>query len=312
MFAEQMDIFSIPKPIAQKQENNNITDNQRTLKRYRMHCKSKGLTPESLKAIIDNDLRLFVSYIGEKALDQVTHIDVQDFMLYCSDDRENGDEALGRKFTSINMFYKTLIKQEVLTIKNPCDKLDKPKKRKKQRGHITVEEYKKIMEHLDKIKDLRGAAIMSLFFTSGCRLSEIWQLNRTSLDFQSRRFKVVGKGLKERICVFSEDAKERILKYLNSRTDDLQPLFISRQRNRLAKKSIQDFFKVTGERVVLSKRISPHLARHGVAMALIKKDMPLEVIQRLLGHASIATTQIYAHMDMDTVQIKIDSVNILE
>lgn len=317
-YDNQIDVFGFiasqetPKKteISKKLETNHIEKNKKILARYRMHCRSKGLTKESLKAIVDNDLKLFIDYIGNQSLESVKHTDIQDFLLYCEEERKNGDEAMARKFTSLNMFFKTLINQEVLDIKNPLNKLEKPKVRKKMRGHLTLEEYSQLLTYIDRVNDLRGGALISLFFSSGCRLSEIWQLNSESLDFQNRRFKVLGKGQKERMCVFSLDAKERILKYLDSRKDTFEWLFVSRQNNRWSKKSIQDYIKITGKRAGIKKHCHAHLLRHTRAMALLRKDVPLEVIQRLLGHSSIATTQVYARMDMDTVQNKIDAVDL--
>lgn len=283
--------------------------NTRFLKRYKMHCRNKGLTTRSIGAICDTDLRLFLEYIGDINIEEISHLDCSDFLLYCSDERNNGPKSLNRKFTSVNMFFKTLVKQEVIA-KNPMDKLEKPKVRKTLRGHLTIEEYKQLTSYVDDIGDLRGAAIISLFYFSGCRLSEIWQLNRDSLDYRRRRFKVIGKGEKERMCMFSENTAERIKKYLDTREDSLEPLFISRQKNRWSRKSIQDFLKNAGEGAGIKRRVHPHLLRHTRAMALLKLGADLETIQHLLGHESIATTQIYAHSDFDDVQNKIDVIDI--
>ncbi|WP_432408575.1 tyrosine-type recombinase/integrase [Wukongibacter sp. M2B1] len=280
-------------------------NNVKILKRYRLHCTSKGLTKESLKAICDNDLRLFIQFIGDTPLHEITHFEIQDFLLYCQEERKNGDESLSRKFTSLNTLFNTLIKQEVLNIKNPLEKLEKPKVRKKERNFLTYNEYGQILNYLDNSKDqnrIRDAALVSFFFSSGCRLTEVFQQNKDSLDFANRRFKVLGKGAKERMCIFSKDSAARIKRYLDSRNDALDALFISRQNNRLSKKAIQDAVKAIGKRAGISKNVHPHIFRHSRAMYLLKEGANLETIQRLLGHSSISTTQIYAHMNMDEVQ----------
>lgn len=284
-------------------------ENLKILKRYRANCKNKGLTTESIKAICDNDLRLFIDFLGDKHINEVTHLDFQDFLLYCDEERGNQDEALARKFNSVNMFYKTLIKQEIISIKNPLDKLEKPKVRKKYREHLTVEEYEQILKYLDYTNNLRDAAIISFFYASACRLTEVYQQNRNSLDYANRRFKVLGKGDKERICIFNSDAAERLKKYLDTRTDDNPALFISSQMNRLSKKAIQDAVKVAGKRAGVIKNVHPHLFRHTRAMHLLQSGAKLETIQRLLGHESIATTQIYARMSMDSVQDEISTID---
>lgn len=283
--------------------------NLKLLDRYEMICKNKGHTQESLKAIIKVDIPLFLKFIGDKHLEEVTHVEVEDFLFYCMNVRKNGDHALARKRTNVNMFYKTMIMKDYITCKNPCDKVDNIKIRKKFRNHLSIEEYQQILDYIDSRNDLRGGALFSLFFSSGCRLSEVWQQNRDSLNFETRRFKVLGKGQKERPCVFSQDAKERILKYLDSRTDELKPLFISRQNNRWSKKSIQDYVKKTSKRVGIKKNVHPHILRHTRAMALLKMRVPLETIQRLLGHENISTTQVYAHSNLEDLQEDIDEID---
>ncbi len=279
----------------------------RLLRRYELICKNKGLTNESIKAICKSDLPLFFRFIGEKELEEINHIHVEDFFDYCIHERENGDQAIARKYTTLNSFFRTMIKKEYLSMKNPLDKLDKVKVRKKVRQHLTKEEIEKLMNYIEEQKDYRGAALVALFYSSGCRLTELWQQNRDSLDFEKRQFKVLGKGAKERICIFSEDAKEKVLRYLKTRKDDLRSLFISRQNNRWAKKSIQDYVRKEGKRAGIEKRCHPHIFRHSIAMHLLQDDYPLEYIQLLLGHESISTTQVYAHGNIQDIQSKIDS-----
>jgi len=298
----------IVKPVTKAK--NAMEENLKILDRYRQHCKNKGLTQESIKAACSVDIPMFLRFIGDKRLQDITHLDIEDFMAYCADTRKNKPQSIARKYTSISSFFKAVIRQELAPIvKNPVDKVDKPKHRKKVRPYLTIEEYKKLLEHVDFIGDLRGGAVISFYFSSACRLTEGWQQNKDSLNFQTRRFKVLGKGEKERTCVFSEDARDRIQKYIDSRTDTCEALFISREGTRWSKRAIQKYVKDIGKKAGLSKNVHPHLFRHTRAMALLKSGVQLQEIQRLLGHESIATTQIYAHTDMDSVQGTVDSVD---
>ena len=171
---------------------------------------------------------------------------------------------------------------------------------------MTKEEIKKIFEYLEDKKDYRGAALVALFYSSGCRLTELWQQNRDSLDLEERQFKVLGQGQKERICIFSDDAKQKVLRYINSRKDNLKPLFISRQNNRWSRKAIQDFVKEIGKRVGVETNVHPHMFRHTIAMHLLQDGYKLEEIQLVMGHENISTTQAYAHSNIQSVQGKID------
>lgn len=263
----------------------------------------------SIEAICDNDLRLFIDYIQNIPLKEVDHTLVEDFLLYCDEDRKNGDEAIARKFNSLNKFFDTLIKKEILDIKNPLNKLEKPKVRKKQRGFLSFEEYDTILEYLDTKNNIRDNALYAFFYASGCRLSEVFQQDKDNLDFANMRFLVKGKGDKERMAIFNKDAAERVKRYLDSRTDDNLALFISRQGNRLQRKSIQDAVKKAARKAGIKQNVHPHILRHTRAMHLLKKGAKLETIQRVLGHSDISTTQIYAHMNIDEVQDEIRNID---
>lgn len=284
--------------------------NRYYLDNYRFICKNKGLTDKSIEAICDTDLRVFLEWLGDKCITDVSHIAIQNFLMYCGTERANGDKAINRKHTNISMFYKRLIIHFDLDIKNPVDKVDKPKIRKTVRPFLSCEEYSVLMKFLNDINDIRGQALCSLFFSSGCRLSEIWQLNKDSLDFSTRRFIVTGKGQKQRTCMFNPEAAHYVSTYINTRKDSDVALFISKFGTRLSKKAIQDYLKRLGIRAGIEKRVHPHLFRHARAMQLLQDGAKLETIQRLLGHESIATTQIYAHMMFDDVQSEVDRIDV--
>lgn len=284
--------------------------NKRILERYKQHCRNKGLTEKSIKAICDTDIPLFLRFIQNKRIEEVDQNDIEDFMSYCSSKRHNQVQTIARKYTSLHSFYNAIIKQEFSDItKNPLDKVDKPKVRQKVREYLTKEEYDQLLRYVDQQQDLRGGALISFFYSSACRLTEAWQQNRDNINFETRRFKVLGKGDKERTCVLSEDCKNRIQKYLDSRTDDNEALFLSQVGTRWGERSIQRYVKKSGVEAGITKNVHPHIFRHTRAMFLLKNGVPLEKIQKLLGHSNISTTQIYAHIDMDDVQSTVDDLD---
>jgi len=271
-----------------------------------MVCKNKGLTERTIDGF-GSDLSLFLRFINNKDLSKTTHIDVEDFMAYCQNERNNSNWALARKYTSLNSFFTTMIKKEYLDIRNPMDKVDKVKIRKKVKEYLTVDEYNKVIDYLEKENDLRGVALFVLMYSSACRISEIHQLNRNSLDFKNRQFKVVGKGDKERMCFFSEQSKEKLLNYLNSRIDGLEPLFISRESNRWSKNAIQRFVKSTVKKAGINKYITPHCLRHSILTNMRLSGTSIEDLQLLAGHSSLQTTQsIYTHVGLEDVKDNFD------
>lgn len=280
--------------------------NLNLLGQYKMFCRNKGLTKETIKAF-ECDLKLFFWFVGNKTIEEITHQDIEKFIFYCQEERSNSNDAINRKFTSLNGFYKTLIKKDYINMVNPMDKLDKPKLRKKVKDYLTEIEIEKIFAYLQNKNDLRGLAFFHLAYSSACRISEIYQLNRDSLDMQNRRFKVLGKGEKERDCLFSETAREYIQKYLDDRKDNLKPLFLSRENNRWSKRAIQVFVKNTVKAVGINKHITPHSLRHSILTNLRLKGCPLEDLQLLAGHENIGTTQQrYTHIGLEDIRNKFD------
>lgn len=282
-------------------------ENQKFLDKYLSICEtSKGLTKKTIKGF-SYDIRLFLRFIGNKPLSEVAHHDCEDFMVYCHKERKNGSQALNRKFTALNGFFKELIRKDYIDMKNPMDKLDKPKIRKKVKDYLTENELKLIFDFLEGQNDLRGLAFFHLAYSSACRIGELYQLDIISLDMNERKFKVRGKGEKERICFMSEIAKEHIQRYLDSRNDNLPALFVSRENNRWSIRSMQNFVVNVAKKVGIKKHITPHSIRHSILTHMRLKGYPLEDLQLLAGHENIGTTQqIYVHVGLDNVRDKLD------
>ena len=280
--------------------------NESLVKRY-LSIRSSNVTGRTKQAF-KWDFLVFLKFLGCKPINDVVHTDMDAFIQHCREERKNGDEALSRKYNTLNTFFKTMIAKEYLDMKNPLDKVERIKVRKKVRSHVTLEEYKQIINYLESEKDYRGLALFSLVYSSGIRISEVYQLNKPDLDFENKEFVVKGKGDKERLCIFSEEAKIYLLQYLSTRDDDLNPLFVSSLGNRWAVSSIQQYVKKISQRAGVKKNIHPHLIRHGTAMLLLDNGLPLDEIQKVLGHENISTTQIYAKTSMKKVKTNVNNI----
>ena len=274
-------------------------ENLQLLKRYEMIMRNRGITEESIKAICKTDIPLFLRFINPKSLKEITNIEVEDFLFYCQSDRKNKPQSLNRKYTSLNSFFKQLIKKEYLDVKNPLDKIEKAKERVKMREPLQMKEVEKIFSFLEENNDLRDSAIFALFLASGVRLTELWQLNKDSLDYDNLQFNVIGKGQKPRTCIFDNFAKEKILKYLKSRNDDLEPLFISRENQRLSKRAIQRTVHDVCKKCGISGDVFPHRLRHTAGHTARERGVKIEDIAIYLGHEnSNLTSKIYARGDI--------------
>lgn len=152
----------------------------------------------------------------------------------------------------------------------------------------------------DQLRSLRDRAILELFFSTGLRLSELCSLNR-DLDLSKDEFSIRGKGDKVRVVFLSDRAREVLREYLKARKDFAEPLFagLSFKKSadaRLTPKSIQRIVKHYATIAGISKKVTPHVLRHSFATDLLSNGADIRSVQMMLGHANIATTQVYTHV----------------
>ncbi len=169
---------------------------------------------------------------------------------------------------------------------------------------ISTDELVRILKAPDTTttKGLRDKALIELFFSTGLRLSELCSLNR-DLDLSKDEFSIRGKGEKIRVVFLSEDAKAAIRAYLKARKDMDEPMFtdvalngVSRADRRLTPRSIERIVKHYAIKAGISKKVTPHVLRHSFATDLLSNGADIRSVQMMLGHANIATTQIYTHI----------------
>ena len=148
---------------------------------------------------------------------------------------------------------------------------------------------------------VRDRAILELFYSSGLRLAELTGLDLTDIDLADRVVRVTGKGNKERIVPVGRQARDALQAWLKVRGPlapaDETALFVSRDGNRLSRRSVQQRVTHWARKQGIDSRVSPHLLRHSFATHLLESSHDLRGVQELLGHANISTTQVYTHLD---------------
>lgn len=167
-----------------------------------------------------------------------------------------------------------------------------PKREDTERPFLTARE---VTDMIENAYNIRNAFVVSLFYSSGIRLSELISLNRGSI--QNRQFQVVGKGKKARLCFIDERTEDLMMRYLATRNDGCEALIISyKNKARMTPTNVQLLIKNTAKRAGITKKVTPHVLRHSFATNFLQNNGNIRYLSSLLGHASVSTTTVYTHV----------------
>ena len=252
---------------------------------------------------------------------------VEDYQLYLNRYVSEGGQGGSRKekkltkktqgyhLIALRAFLKYLIKVDIETL--APEKIELPKTGKRSVEYLTREEVEMLFEAVDMANKSgpRDRAMLEMLYSTGLRVSELVSLNRSDVNLERREFMVRGKGNKPRIVFLSERAASILKKYLETRADHFEPLFISYSRGRaldyenggkvditkgeekrLSTVSVQEVARRHGRLAGLTKPVTPHKLRHSFATELLHNGADIRAVQEMLGHASITTTQVYTHV----------------
>lgn len=249
----------------------------------------EGFTDDSLSSYSYN-LRQFARFC-KKATVQVTTQDVRDYLASFSHLKKS---SIVTKLNTINSFFDWLVKEELL-LRSPSKKIPIPKTQKRNPKGLTIAELEHVRE---SCATLRQRALLEVFYSTGCRLSELRRIDINSIDFQTMSLSVIGKGNKERVVYLSSKALYYLEKYLNSRNDDCEALFVTVRRpiRRMSKGAIQDEINKIETAAQLTKKLTPHVLRHTFANLSMDAGIELADLQHLMGHSSPGTTLIYTQV----------------
>ncbi len=265
----------------------------------------RGDSPHTLRAY-KNDLKEFFNFANLEPK-QIDSMIIRGFI---SEQILKGKAktTVSRKLSTIRSFFAYLYNEGIIKI-NPARVVSSLKIKRKIPKFLTVDDAFKLVEapSEDKFTIQRDRAILELLYGCGIRVSELCGLNLEDIDLKEGLIKVRGKGNKERIIPAGQKAKEAIKKYLAIRQilrikknfhDQETPLFINNRGNRLSDRQIRRIVEKYAKVVGVLEKIGPHTLRHTFASHLLMEGADLRVIQELLGHSSLSTTQIYTHIDL--------------
>ena len=232
----------------------------------------------------------------------VTLSDIYEYMNYISSERGNNANTRCRKVSSLRSYYKYLTSKAGLLKDNPAKELDSPKKKATLPKHLTLEESIDLLNAIDGKNKERDYCIITLFLNCGMRLSELVGLNLSDANFDTKTLTVTGKGNKERTIYINDACCEALKDYYKIRPEvglkDKQAIFISRLMQRISPKTVQFIiYKFIDQAGLDGKGFSTHKLRHTAATLMFQHGKTdIRVLQKLLGHENLGTTQIYTHV----------------
>ncbi|MBI2673998.1 MAG: tyrosine-type recombinase/integrase [Candidatus Zambryskibacteria bacterium] len=256
-------------------------------------------------------LSVFLNHAQLKNPKDISDDVVREFRMWLNrqsngNNRQTG-ETMSKKtqnyyLIALRAFLKYLARQEITTL--PSERIELAKISERSLDLISPVELSRLLDapRGDGIKELRDKAILELLFSTGLRVSELCSLNN-DIDFSIGEFSIRGKGGKVRVVFVSDEARKALSKYLKARQDMNDALFVqvskdakTKDAEPLTRRSIERIVKHYAIKAGISKKVTPHVIRHSFATDLLSNGADLRSVQMLLGHANIATTQIYTHV----------------
>ena len=284
-----------------------------TLLEFRDHLKlERSMSPNTVSAYL-SDVRLYFQNLRDCGVDPAD-ASIDDISRFLEERVEAGvtKRSQARITSSLKALYHFLDAEGRLT-DNPCDKLSVPKLNPYLPTVLSVEEVLAILDSVDlsQPEGHRNRAILEVLYSCGLRVSELVNLKISDLFLDEQFIRVFGKGSKQRLVPIGEPAIKAIGFYRQVRdagpvsksAEDI--LFLNRRGNKLTREMVFHIVKEQAEAAGIRKNVSPHTFRHSFATHLVENGADLRVVQEMLGHESILTTEIYTHIDSATWQADI-------
>ena len=259
----------------------------------------------SPKTIENYSLRVnrFIEYIWDVDADKIKMMHIQDFRTYLIK-QGLSPKTVNYHAVWLRSFFKFMLRNDVETL-SP-EKIDLAKIPPRRVSYLSENQVQNILDapwifEKNPLKIMRDKAILATLYWTGLRVTELITLKTKDIKLSESQFSVIGKGSKLRSVFLTQDAKEKLKKYILSRWDDSEYLFISLSWNSywepLSRNSIESLVKKYAESVWITEKVTPHTLRHSFATSLLRRWADIRSVQALLGHSSIQTTQIYTHVD---------------
>ncbi|MBU0730173.1 MAG: site-specific tyrosine recombinase XerD [Proteobacteria bacterium] len=258
-----------------------------------------------------SDINFFIASMTNAGIHDPAKVEtrhIRNFLASCNKEGLSS-RSMARRVSTLRAFFRFLLAEKIIT-KDPTGIIDLPKPKRTLPKVLTITEVSTLLEGPDSgiPLDLRNTAMLHLLYASGMRVSELVKLPVASLNITAGHLRVLGKGSKERLIPFGEQARDKITIYLedgrgrilNHRHSDF--LFVTKRGTAMTRLRFWQIIQETATRAGIRKKISPHVLRHSFATHLLENGADLRSVQLMLGHSDIATTQIYTHVDSNRLK----------
>ena len=260
------------------------------------------------------DLSEFQDFVKEADPDcewiAVEADDVREWIIYLLDEQGLSAASVNRKLSTLRTFYKYLRRMGWVSI-NPMEKVIAPKKKRPLPYFVRESEMDRLLEMTANDRSfvgIRDRLILMMFYETGIRRAELLGMTDASVDLIAKQIKVEGKRSKQRIVPFGEELETEIRAYIEARNESFgqhtgfEALFVTVKGIAMNKSQVTKVVKDNLSKVTTIKKRSPHVLRHSFATAMLNNNADLTSIQKLLGHESVATTEIYTHVSFEELK----------
>jgi integrase/recombinase XerC len=250
-----------------------------------------------------NDLLEFFNFVADKKIKTLRDVNKQTLRTYMAHlmEQEYAKTSIARKLSALRSFYRYLMREELVSA-SPAATTVSPRLDKRLPSFLTVDEARRLVESPDLSKPYgqRDRALLELLYASGLRVSELVNMNVEQVNLATNEMRVWGKGSKERVVLIGAPAARALDAYINKGRRELlrgkknNALFVNRYGERLPARRVQKILEKYARNI--DKKVHPHVLRHTFATHLLDGGADLKVVQELLGHADLSSTQIYTHV----------------
>lgn len=270
----------------------------------------RGLSDNTIFAY-RQDLMDFLAFLKKEGLDSwpTKAVDIDAFLAE-QRDLNKATSSISRMISSLRKFYQWLVRQSIQKI-NPMLEIDSPKKEHRLPVALSVDEVTKLLDQPDVTKKLgiRDRALLETLYATGIRVSELINLKFSDLHEELKLLKVLGKGSKERLIPISDVAISWIKSYQEKVRDPLllksgkytDTIFLNNRGGALTRQAVWQIIKRYCQMAGIKKNVTPHTLRHTFATHLLENGADLRVVQEILGHSDISTTQIYTNLSQQHI-----------